>query len=265
MLEEAGIETLQVDLDGLSANVDAAALDTIRSISQGGSIAWLVPPPDSGTEDPRLQGFLDRLGEARPERFVYMSTTAVYGDTAGELVTEAAPLTPGTGRGQRRIAAERCVTAWCAAHGVRSVLLRVPGIYGPDRLPLERLRRGEPTLRPEEAGPGNRIHVDDLVSACCAALERDVSGTFNVGDGDHSSTTQWLQCVAELAGLPQPPLVSRAEAPTRIPAGMLAFLSESRRVDTTRMREVLGVVLRHPTMRSGIAASLPASDGKPRQ
>ncbi len=264
-LVAAGIETLRIDLDEPSAPADATVLEAIRSITHGGSIAWLAPPPDIGDGDPRLRRFLAWLGDVRPQRFVYMSTTAVYGDSAGASVTETAPLSPGTGRGRRRVAAERCATDWCAARGVRSVILRVPGIYGPGRLPLERLRRGEPALRPEDAGPGNRIHVDDLVSVCCAALERDVCGPFNVGDGDHSSTTQWLQCTAELAGLPLPPLVSRAEAPARLAPGMLAFLAESRRVDTTRMREVLGVVLRHPSMRSGIAASLSAGDSKTRQ
>jgi nucleoside-diphosphate-sugar epimerase len=136
------------------------------------------------------------------------------------------------------------------------VILRVPGIYGPHRLPLDRLRRSEPALRPEDAGPGNRIHVDDLVTACIAALERPVRGAFNVGDGDHSSTTVYLQKTAELAGLPAPELVSLAEARGRISPGMLAYLVETRRVDTRRMREELGVRPRYSRLEDGIAASL---------
>jgi nucleoside-diphosphate-sugar epimerase len=139
---------------------------------------------------------------------------------------------------------------------VRSVVLRVPGIYGPHRLPLERLRRGEPALRPEDAGPGNRIHVDDLVTACVAAIERPASGVVNVGDGDCSSTTAFLQKTAELAGLPAPELVSLAEARGRISPGLLAYLVESRRVDTRRMRDELGVSPRYARLESGIAASL---------
>jgi nucleoside-diphosphate-sugar epimerase len=139
---------------------------------------------------------------------------------------------------------------------VRWVVLRVPGIYGPHRLPLERLQRGEPALEPAASGPGNRIHVDDLVTACVAALERQVSGVYNVGDGDHSSTTVFLQITAELAGLPAPALVTLAEAPGRISPGMLAYLVESRRVATSRMREVLGVTPRYATVAAGVAASL---------
>jgi len=148
------------------------------------------------------------------------------------------------------------VQAWCEARDTRCVVMRVPGIYGPDRLPLERLGRGEPTIRPEDAGPGNRIHVDDLVSACIAAVEKPVSGVFNVGDGDHASTTEFLLRTASLARLKPPRLVSLAEAQSQVSPGMLEFLVESRRVDTTRMREELGVVPRHANLESGIAASL---------
>jgi nucleoside-diphosphate-sugar epimerase len=186
---------------------------------------------------------------------VYLSTTGVYGDARGERVDESSATVPGNDRAKRRLDAESASRAWCAARGVRWSCLRVPGIYGPHRLPLERLRRGEPALRPEDAGPGNRIHVDDLVDACVAALDRPVDGVINVGDGDHASTTAYLQRVAALAGLPAPRLVTREEAAAQIGPGMLEFLFESRRVDTRRMRDELGVVPRHD-LDAGVAASL---------
>jgi len=132
----------------------------------------------------------------------------------------------------------------------------VPGIYGPGRLPLDRLRRGDPAIRPEDAGPGNRIHVDDLVTACVAALERPVRGIFNVTDGDHASATEFAQRTAALAGLAPPPLIALAEAQGRISPGMLSFLVESRRVDNRRMREELGVEPRYARLDAGIVASL---------
>jgi len=146
---------------------------------------------------------------------------------------------------------------------VRWVVLRVPGIYGPGRLPLERLRRGEPALRPEDAGPGNRIHVDDLVSACVAALERPVEGVFNVSDGNPATTTEFLQRTAALAGLPPPPLVALSDAPGRVSPGMLAFLRESRRIDNRRMVEQLGVRPRYARLDDGIAASLVDAQDSP--
>ena len=102
----------------------------------------------------------------------------------------------------------------------------------------------------------NRVHVDDLATACVAAIERPVEGVFNVGDGDHSSTAVFLEATARLAGLPPPELVSLAEAPGRISPGMLAYLVESRRVDARRMREELGVTPRYETVAAGVEASL---------
>lgn len=248
-LTEAGLEVLRTDLDG---RLDSDAL----AIADGAAIAYLVPPPESNNGDPRLACFLGALGESRPDVVLYMSTTGVYGDTRGEIVTEASPVAPSSERGRRRAAAEEIVGEWCSTRGVRSVVLRVPGIYGPGRLPLDRLRRGEPALQPADSGPGNRIHVDDLVTACVAALERPVRGVFNVTDGEHASTTHFLQRTAALAGLPPPPLVALSEAPGRISPGMLSFLVESRRVDNRRMREELGVRPRYARLDAGIAASL---------
>jgi len=250
-LRNEGIETLHVDLDAA-----VPALEALRSAAADAALFYLAPPAECDLSDVRLARFLAALGPARPCVVLYMSTTGVYGDTGGALVTEHAELAPTTDRARRRVAAERAIVDWCAARRVRYVILRVPGIYGPDRLPLERLRRGEPVLRLEDAGPGNRIHVDDLVSACIAALACGASGAFNVTDGDHSTTTEYLLATAELAGLPPPRMVTRAEAQAQISPGMLSFLNEVRRVDNTRMREVLRAPLKYPDLRSGIAASL---------
>jgi nucleoside-diphosphate-sugar epimerase len=249
-LEEDGLEAIVADLDA-----DLAAPELARA-AQGSAIAYLAPPPDAGTTDPRLARFLAALGDSRPAVFLYMSTTGVYGDTGGSTVDESSPVAPANDRSRRRVAAETAVREWCDARDVRWIVLRVPGIYGPDRLPLERLTRQEPALRPEDSGPANRIHVDDLVTACVAAMERPVEGICNVGDGDHSSTTAFLEATARLAGLPPPELISLAEAPGRISPGMLAYLVESRRVDTRRMREELGVTPRYDTVVAGVAASL---------
>jgi nucleoside-diphosphate-sugar epimerase len=249
-LRTIGIEPLFADLDAITApQMPGLAID-------GAAVAYLAPPPGTGVTDPRLERFLAALGDARPLVLLYMSTTGVYGDTGGATVDESSPAAPANDRSRRRLAAERAARGWCDARGTRCVVLRVPGIYGPDRLPLERIGRGEPIIRPEDSGPGNRIHVDDLVSTCIAAVEKPVDGIFNVGDGDHASTTEFLLKTASLAGLKPPGLVSLAEARGQVSPGMLEFLVESRRVDTTRMREELGVVPRHANLDSGIAASL---------
>ena len=250
-LRSLPVETLPLNLDARGAE-----LAVLPALAEGAATFYLVPPPEQDASDARLTRFLAALGATVPSTFVYMSTTGVYGDAGGAVVSERAELAPATDRARRRVAAERLTIDWCAARRVRCVVLRVPGIYGPGRLPLERLQRGEPVLRPEDAGPGNRIHVDDLVAACVAALECGASGAFNVTDGDHTSTSEYFLMTARLAGLPDPPLVARAEAHERISPGMLSYLNETRRVDNTRMREVLRVPLKYPQVRDGIVASL---------
>ena len=252
-LQAAGINTLRLDLDESQPELQSS----LAAAAGGAAVIYLVPPPDSGTTDPRLEAFLRQLGDATPAVLVYVSTTGVYGDTGGARVDEDTPVAPATDRARRRVAAESTATAWCAGRGVRCVVLRVPGIYGPHRLPLERLERGEPALHPEDAGPGNRIHVDDLVHCIVEVMDRvDASGTYNVTDGDEASTTAYLIETATAAGLPQPSFVRRSEAAARISPGMLAFLLESRRVDNRRMREELGIKLLYPSVRAGIHASL---------
>lgn len=248
-LAAGGIPVRAVDLDGDGQGGFAVPPDLA-------SVVYLAPPPGGGEGDPRFQRFLAALGEVRPRVLVYLSTTGVYGDAQGAAVDEATPPAPGDAQGRRRLAAERAGAAWCAERGVRWVALRVAGIYGPHRLPLDRLKAGEPVLRPEDSGPGNRIHVDDLVAACEAALDRPVAGPVNVTDGDARSIGAFLELAARLAGLPPPRRVTRAEARGVISPGMLAFLLASRRVLNRRLREDLGLRLRYPDPEAGLRASL---------
>jgi nucleoside-diphosphate-sugar epimerase len=219
------------------------------------AVVYLVPPSGRGTEDLRLERFLKALGSVRPEVFVYLSTTGVYGDTGGAPVDEDSPTAPREDRSRQRLDAERRVTQWCLDRAVRCVVFRVPAIYGPHRLPLDRLRCGEPVLRAEDSGPGNRIQVDDLVGACLAALERPVAGVFNLTDGLPESMAAFTARVASLAGLPAPPEVTWAEAQEILSPGLLSFLRESRQVTSRRMEE-LGWTPRYADPGAGILASL---------
>ena len=248
-LSQEGIPALVLDLD------DAAPTASLPDSLRPGSVVYLAPPSGLGTDDLRLARCLELLGGTRPEVLLYLSTTGVYGDTGGTAVDEVSPVAPGDARARQRVAAEGRVTRWCAERGVRGVVVRVPAIYGPQRLPLDRLLRGEPVLRPEDSAPGNRIHVDDLVVACLAALARPVSGTFNVTDGLPESMADFTTRVASLAGLPAPPRISWAEAQQVLSPGLLAFLRERRRVETRRAQE-LGWAPRYANPDEGIRASL---------
>jgi nucleoside-diphosphate-sugar epimerase len=217
-------------------------------------------PPKGAPPDGRLQRFLSMLVPA-PARFVYISTTGVYGDCGGKTITETSPLNPSSERARRRVAAEVLLAEWADGHDCDLIVLRVPGIYGPGRLGIDLIRAKTPVLAENIANPGNRIHVDDLATCCVAALSSLVpAGIYNIGDNDHRSSTWFTAEVARQLGLAGPPQISRELAAEQFSAQRLSFLSESRRVDTTKMRRVLGVLPRYANPEEGIRASLPLDE-----
>ena len=224
---------------------------------RGQWVYYTVPPAAAGVQDGRLERFLE-VSVGAPRRFIYLSTTGVYGDRGGGAVDEETRPEPASERAIRRLAAETTLRAWADAHAISWCILRVPGIYGPGRLPVERLRRREPAIDPQEATPSNRIHVEDLVTACVAAAltVRADRRIYNVTDGSDDSLTDYLLRVARIGSLPLPPLVSRAQARNALSSTSWSFLSESRRVDNRRMLQELGVVLKYPDLDAGIRASL---------
>ncbi len=223
-------------------------------------VYYFAPPPASGDRDPRLAGFLDVADTVGlPAAAVLISTTGVYGDCAGQWVDESRQPAPQAARARRRWDAEQRLRVWADARGVRTVILRVAGIYGPGRLPRARLQRGDPVLAATLSPWSNRIHVDDLVRACIAAGNRtDVRGVYNVADGNPSTMTDYFNQVADALGLPRPPQIDAAAAATELSEGMRSYLAESKRIDIRRMREELGIEPRYPNLAEGLAASLRA-------
>jgi nucleoside-diphosphate-sugar epimerase len=250
-LRELGIDALCLDLDDSASPMPRSG--------KFGAVCYLAPPPSTGVQDTRMRGFLESLDKTSPpRRIVYISTSAVYGDCRGDWITEEQPLQPATDRGRRRLDAERQLQAWAARHGVEWVILRVPGIYGPGKLPLERLRKGLPVLREAEAPYTNRIHADDLATICVAALDSDHHNTvYNVSDGHPSTMTDYFFRVADAAGLPRPPVVSREEAQQVLSAGMLSFLQDSRRMSNQKLLRDLRVTLRYPDLDTGLQSCFP--------
>lgn len=248
-LGHAGIAPVVSDLDQPIDEPAAAAAD--------GLVFYLVPPArEAHDDDPRLRHFLAACAQAVPRRLIYVSTSGVYGDCGGAWVDETRPPAPGTDRARRRLAAEGIAADWCAAHGTELVILRVAGIYGPGRLPLDRLDTMT-VVCPEEAPWSNRIHVDDLVTVLrAAAARRRPRPVYNVADGNPTSMTDFLYRLADAAGRPRPPCVTLAEAPDHLAPEMLAYVRESRRLDIGRMRRELAVTLRFPTLDEGIADAI---------
>jgi nucleoside-diphosphate-sugar epimerase len=220
-----------------------------------------APPPASGETDTRTAHLLAALSKASilPTRVVYVSTSGVYGDCAGALVDESRPLAPRTPRAQRRANAELQLTAWCAARGAALVILRAPGIYAADRLPLERLRAGRAVLRAEDDVYTNHIHAEDLAAIACRALADDApAGVYNASDDTRMKMGDWLDLVAATTGLPRPPRVARAAL-----TDASDFMSESRRLDNSKLKRKLGIRLRFPTVHEGLKHAHPAGADQP--
>ena len=162
-------------------------------------------------------------------------------------------------RAIRRVAAEELLTAWCEKQAVELVVLRVPAIYGPGRLGSERLLSGTEVIVESEAPPGNRIHVDDLATACTIALTRDIDcGIYNISDGDFRSASWFALTVAKLSGISQPPQVTLKAAEQSFSEARLSFLGESRKLDNRKMLAELELRLLYADPEAGIRASLKA-------
>jgi nucleoside-diphosphate-sugar epimerase len=244
---------------GIPAAVCDLATDSLTHLALAGAgVFHLAPPPAKGEVDVhtrRLKVAFSQTGA--PRRVVYVSTTGVYGDCGGAWVDETWPPAPGVDRARRRWDAESTLRRWSRETGGELVILRVAGIYGPGRLPLERIRRGLPLVNEAESPYSNRVHVDDLVAACVAAMERGKpGGVYNVCDGNPSTMTDYFFRVADAAGLPRPPVISLEEAAGALSPGMMSYLRESRRLSNRRMREELGVTPRYPDLAGGLAACL---------
>lgn len=232
---------------------------TLRDLPARGALVYhFAPPPGEGTADPRTRALVEAFPRGEePEKLVYMSTTGVYGDLKGGWATEDTPAMPETDRGRRRLDAEEVVRLWGRERGVPVVVLRVAGIYGPGRLPVEAIRRGTPVLDEAVSPYTNRIHAEDLARVCVAAAERGRAGRiYNVSDGVPGTITGYFLAVADRLGLPRPPTVGLEEARKVLSPALLSYLSESRRIDSRRMREELGVSLLYPSLAAGLAASI---------
>lgn len=248
--QEKGIELCAANLDRLGT---LGQLPTKQSM-----VLYLAPPPPHGDTDPRIQMFCKSILKTElPAKIIYVSTSGVYGDCDGDLVDETRPPHPETDRAKRRLDAEQSFRTWGMSHGVPIITLRVAGIYGPGRMPMDRIEKGGPVLRKEQSPYSNRIHADDLARVCLAAVQKGTDGAiYNVCDGEESTMTDYFMAIAEFFNLPAPPEISMAEAQTQLSPEMLSYLLESRRLDNSRMLERLGIDLLYPDLKSGLRAMI---------
>lgn len=238
--------TLEVDLDDAETLVNLPLNEAL--------IYYFAPPPRYGKEDTRMENFLASIQDGNlPSRIVYISTSGVYGDQQGGLINEDTPANPQVDRAHRRYHAETQLNEWGKNNNITISILRVGGIYGPGRLPLKRIRDQVPMILEHLAPSTNRIHAEDLAQICvAAALNNSEIQLFNVSDGTDSNMTEYFNTIADHCGLPRPPLVDWEQAEKTISEGMLSYLRESRRMDNSRMLEVLEIELKYPTLEQGL-------------
>jgi nucleoside-diphosphate-sugar epimerase len=216
------------------------------------AVMHLAPPQPAGAQDRRTRALVQALARGGSvRRFVYVSTTGVYGDAGGARIDETRPAAAATERARRRVDAERVLRAWARAEGVRLSILRAPGIYAGNREgghPRERLQRGTPVLARADDVFSNHIHADDLARACIAALFRGApQRVYHVSDDSALKMGGHFDAVADAFSLPRAPRWSRDALRAAVSEMQWSFMSESRRLDNTRLHRELRVRLAYPT------------------
>jgi nucleoside-diphosphate-sugar epimerase len=244
-LRAAGAVPIVADLD------QPASLARLATLAN--RIVHLAPPQSQGTKDQRTRNLTAILPDHA--NLVYVSTSGVYGDCGGAWVDETRAVNPQNARAKRRVDAERTLRAWARRAQGRLSILRVPGIYASDRLPLERLEKGLPALMPDEDVMTNHIHAEDLARIIAMALFRSSPcRVYHAVDDTDMKMGEYFDTVADAMHLPRPPRLPRVELEKKVSPMMLSFMSESRRLNNLRMKTELGIQLHFPTVTNALAS-----------
>jgi nucleoside-diphosphate-sugar epimerase len=229
------------------------AAETLRGITH-----VLVSIPPDATGDPTLARHGDDIAKLpRLAWLGYLSTTGVYGDRAGGWVDETSALLPTGERGRRRVIAEQGWIELCRGRGVPVHIFRLAAIYGPGRSPLAALNAGSATRIDKPGQVFSRIHIEDLARVLRASITNPRPGAvYNVCDDEPAPPAMVVAYAAELLGIPAPPLVPFAEAGLSPMAR--SFYEDNKRVRNGLIKSELGVALRYPDYRAGLAAVLAA-------
>lgn len=246
-LRAAGAVPVVADLD------QPHTLARLSGLAQ--RIVHLVPPRSDGVTDVRSQNLSAILPDK--SRLVYVSTTGVYGDCAGAKFDETRTVNPQNARAVRRVAAEQCLRRWARRSQSTLSILRVPGIYATDRLPVERLQKGTPALIASDDVYTNHIHADDLARLIRLALFRGLpQRVYHAVDDSDIRMGDYFDLVADAFALPRPPRLPRAELQKQVSPMLLSFMSESRRLENQRIKYELGARLLYPQVRDGVFAAV---------
>jgi nucleoside-diphosphate-sugar epimerase len=252
-LAALGVTQIEGDLD------QRDTLARLAGISD--AVIHSAPPPPQGTGDTRTQNLIAVLqrGKSLPRQLVYISTSGVYGDCGGARVSETRKPAAQSARAARRVDAENRLRRFGREERglCRVSILRAPGIYAADRLPLERLHKRLPLMLHAEDSHTNHIHADDLARACIAALVRGrTNRVYNVNDDSSLAMGEWFDALADAFALPRAVRLPREEVRRAVPPLQWSFMNESRRLDNTRMKRELRLRLRYPTVATGLSKTI---------
>ena len=253
-LRALGIQPLQGNLDAASTLKRLAGVAT--------RVLHLAPPSAEKSDnllDRRTHQLLSALrGRGLPQVVVYGSTSGVYGNCHGDFVPETRAVNPHTARACRRTDAEAAIRLFGRSTGSQVHILRIPGIYAPDReggTPRARLLKRTPVLSHEDDVYTCHIHADDLARICIAALWRGKpQRVTNASDDTQLKMGDYFDLAADIYGLPRPPRMPREAVQGELPLVLLSFMDESRRLENTRLKNELKLVLRYPTVAQGLQA-----------
>lgn len=216
--------------------------------------AVLVSTAPSETGCPALRQCLEHIDLNSPPKWIgYLSSNGVYGDHNGAWVDEDSPLLAKTKRGKNRVEAERLWKEFAEKTQLPLVIFRLPGIYGPGRSALDRVRAGNAKNIYKEGQVFSRAHVDDIGAALLASFKNPGAGNlFNIADDEPSPPQDVIEYACSLLNIKPPPRMLLEEA--EMSEMGRSFYTENKRVRNTRMKKELGIDLLYPSYREGLNA-----------
>ena len=244
------VNSIQADLDSYDLKLNGF---------NNGRIIYMAPPSIMSLKDGRMENFLKNLKTINIKQFIYISTSGVYGNCNGAIVDESCKVNPSTDRAKRRVSAELQLTDYCKQKDINLIILRVPGIYGKGRLPIDRINSGEPILKKEESRVTNLIHVEDLARLVVAGLQIDninMCEIINISDGNPVSSTDYYQRIAKVLGIKISNYITYEEARAVYTEKRLSFLNESRVLNVDKMNTMFPGCVKYQSLDDGIRASL---------
>jgi len=245
---ENNIEHYQIDFDKELK---------ISNFNDKTSIIYMAPPRQDVEGDVRLLNFTKSLGCKHIKKIVYISTSGVYGDHQGNVVSELTKCNPITARAKRRLIAEQIIKKYCEETKNEFVILRVPGIYGPKRLPIERIKAGEPIMEEKLAKPTNLIHVEDLARISWEVINSSVKNEImNVSDGSPTTSTRYYMEVCKQLHLPLPKTIGLSEAQKIFSEKRMSFFMESRVLNVKKLNQLFPNVIKYKNLKEGIQSSI---------